>query len=403
MPALLGAVPAGAQAEGGMTGALGSYPGSRDSSGTSWVPDSADMTAIHGMDGEWMTMLHGTLSGVYTHQGGPRGNSDTFNESDLMFMAERSLDQGALALHAMASLEPLDGPQGYPLLFQTGETADGRTPLVDHQHPHNLIMELAASYSRTLGQGSLFIYGGPVGEPALGPPAFIHRFASDENPDAPLTHHWLDATHVTFGVATVGAVWRTWKLELSSFNGREPDENRYSVQMRGFDSTSARLSFNPDEHWALQASTGRLASPEQVEPQVAVRRTTASAIYDLPFESGHWQSILAYGRDAPSAGQATEGWLLDSAFALGEHHVLIARLERVGKDDLEAPGAALSGQTFLIEKASLGYVHYFARVAHLRFGVGALISAHRIPASLDAQYGHDPDGYSVFVRVGLVP
>jgi hypothetical protein len=54
--------------------------------------------------------------------------------------------------------------RGYPLLFQTGETADGRTHLVDRQHPHDFLMELATSYSVPLGRdGSAFAY---VGLPA---------------------------------------------------------------------------------------------------------------------------------------------------------------------------------------------------------------------------------------------
>ena len=264
-----------------MPGLFGPYATQRESSGTSWQPDGSEMDGIHRMAGPWMTMLHGQLQGTYTHQRGPRGGSEAFNESSAMFQARRSLAEGALGLRAMASLEPLMGPRGYPLLFQPGETANGIDPLIDRQHPYNLVLELAASYSRNLGAyGSVFLYGGPVAEPALGPPAFMHRFSSEDNPEAPISHHWLDSTHAAFGVATAGAVWRDWKIEASAFNGREPNQHRYEIQLRSFDSASVRVSFNPGEHWALQASTGRLASPEQLEPATAVRRTTVSAMHD---------------------------------------------------------------------------------------------------------------------------
>jgi hypothetical protein len=33
----------------------------------------------------------------------------------------------------------------------------------------------------------------------------MHR-PSQHDPDAPIGHHWQDSTHITFGVATLGAV-----------------------------------------------------------------------------------------------------------------------------------------------------------------------------------------------------
>ena len=387
-----------------MRGPYGPYQMSRDASGTSWQPDSSAMEDLHTMSGPWMLMLHGNLTGVYTEPDGPRGGSQAFNESILMFMARGAVGADVLSGRAMVSLEPLNGPSGYPLLFQTGETANGRDPLVDRQHPHNFLMELAGSYSATLsGESSLFVYGGPVGEPALGPPAYMHRASSEDNPDAPLTHHFLDSTHVSFGVVTAGAVWRGWNLEVSSFNGREPDQHRYGVQFRAFDSSSIRLSFNPNDNLSLQVSTGRLSSPEQLQPYTPLRRTTASAIYDRPVGSAHWQTTFAWGRDAPRGGRSTDGYLLDSALRLAQGHTLFARFEHVVKDALFAPGDARSGEPFLIRKASVGYVCDFAEYLHLRFGVGGVVSRHAIPASLVPAYGNAPVGYSLFVRARLVP
>lgn len=387
-----------------MAGAYGPYAMFREASGTSWQPDNAPMEGLHEEAGPWTWMAHGNLTGVYTDQSGPRGETQAFNESMLMVMGRRQIGADALSVRLMGSLEPLDGPRGYPLLLQTGETANGTDPLIDRQHPHNLLMELAASYSKTLSDtGSVFIYGGPVGEPALGPPAYMHRASSEDNPDAPLTHHWLDSTHVTFGVVTVGAVWGRWKLEASSFNGREPDEHRYSVQFRALDSYSMRVSYNPADALSFQVSAGRLASPEQLEPDTSVRRTTGSVIYDRPVGSAHWQSTLAWGRNVPSAGRSTDGYLLDSALRLSSGHTVFVRVEHVIKDELFAAGDALYGQAFLIQKASVGYVFDFAERRHLRFGIGGLVSRFSIPANLDYSYGSEPAGYTVFVRARLVP
>jgi len=386
-----------------MQGLYGPYGMTRESSGTSWQPESADMEGLHRMAGPWTTMAAGQLSGIYTHQGGARGGDQAFNESMAMVMARRALDDGAIGLRAMASLEPLMGPRGYPLLFQTGETANGIDPLVDRQHPHNLLLEVAASYSRTLGpNSSLFIYGGPIAEPALGPPAFMHRFSSEDNPEAPISHHWIDSTHVAFGVVTAGAVRGVWKMEASAFNGREPDQHRYGVQFRGFDSGSVRLSFNPNEHWALQASAGRLASPEQLEPSVAVRRTTISAIHDDRLGDAHWQATIAVGRNTPTGRSTTTAAIADATVHFGERRSVFMRYERAEKDELFSAGTEPALPTPAISKLSLGYVVDIVTVGHVAIGLGGVVSAHWIPADLVPAYGERPSSYTLFLRAKLV-
>src|SRR5262249_14655324 len=149
----------------------------------------------------------------------------------------RPLGSGTIGFRAMLSLEPATiGRTGYPLLLQTGETANGRTPLIDRQHPHDLFMELATSYSAPVGPGTGFLYFGLPSEPALGPPTYMHRASGYDDPAAPITHHWLDSTHVTMGVATGGWTWRDVKVEGSIFTGREPDQHRWDIEEPRFDS-----------------------------------------------------------------------------------------------------------------------------------------------------------------------
>ncbi len=404
----IAAVPAGAQqAEVDempmmhMAGLYGSYPMTREGSGTSWQPESSPMDGAQQMSGEWMTMEHGYVDLIYDDQGGPRGDSKTFSTSMLMFMARRALEEGAFGARLMVSADPLMGKDGYPLLFQTGETADGVTPLIDRQHPHDLLMEAALTYSHELGrQASVFVYAGLPGEPALGPNAFMHRLSGMDNPEAPLTHHWLDATHITWGVVTAGYTWAGVKLEASAFNGREPDENRYNIEVRALDSYAVRLSYNPTPEWSLQGSFGRLASPEQLEPEVSLRRTTASVSYNAPV-ARWWQTTLAFGRNDPSSGQASDGWLLESAAAVSAAVTVFARYEHVAKDELFLPGAPLYGRSFTIQKLSLGGVYDFAQLAGVKFGVGGLVSAYAYPATLDASYGAHPGSFMVFMRARL--
>jgi hypothetical protein len=389
-----------------MPGFLGPYDMARESSGTSWQPDSTPIAGVMTMGGEWMTMWHGMIDLIYDDQGGARGDSKTFSSSMLMFMARRALTDGAFGLRLMASADPLMGHYGYPELFQTGETADGVHPLIDRQHPHNLLMEASGTYSRNLsGQSALYLYAAVAGEPALGPPAFMHRFSSEDNPEAPLTHHWLDSTHITYGVVTAGYQWGGAKLEGSAFNGREPDQDRYAVQLRAFDSWSARLSWNPLADLALQVSTGRLASPEQLEANVAVRRTTASASYNHMLRGLQWQTTFAWGRNQPQPGPASNGWLLESALRLANTHTLFARAERVGKDELFTPGQPLYGPTYTINELSLGYIYDFAhwgtQLGPVHAGVGAMATVYRYPVLLDPVYGENPASFLLFLRARL--
>jgi hypothetical protein len=384
-----------------MAGLYGNYAMTRESSGTSWQPDSSPSMGLARMRGPWMLMLDGFADLVYDEQGGPRGAVKTFSTSMLMGMARRELSAGALGLRVMLSGDPLMGREGYPELFQSGETANGVQPLIDRQHPHDLLMEAAASYSIDLSQrSSLFLYGGLPGEPALGPPAFMHRLSSMDNPEAPLTHHWLDSTHVSWGVLTGGYVLGSVKFEASAFNGREPDQNHYTIESGHLDSYAARISWNPGSAWSLQASTGHLVSPEQLQPQINVQRTTASVSYNAPL-GVWWQTTLAFGRNVPSAGAATDGWLLESAALLTQADTVFARYEHVGKDELFLPGAPLYGRTFTINALSVGYIRDFARLMGVRFGVGGEIGSYSYPGVLDASYGERPVSFLLFVRARL--
>lgn len=384
-----------------MSGAFGGYPMAREASGTSWQPDSTPIPGIMSADDGWMTMLHGYLDQVHDHQGGTRGDTEDFSESMLMLMADRSWGQDTLGLRAMLSLDPLMGKDGYPLLLQTGETSDGIHPLVDRQHPHDLFMELSASWSHSFDSShSLYFYGGLPGEPALGPPAFMHRASGMDDPEAPISHHWLDSTHVTYGVLTAGYVYDALKFEVSAFHGREPDQFRYNIETGPLDSASARLSWNPSEDWSMQVSQGYIHSPEELQPQVSQHRSTASVIYNRPLDEGNWASTLAWGRDDDRPGQTLNAFLAESAVTIRATHTIFARLERVQEDELFTGASPLAGDEFGVAKLSMGYIHDWPLTEHLYFGLGGLISFYGMPAAVDSAYDH-PRSYMVFARLKL--
>jgi hypothetical protein len=195
-------------------------------------------------------------------------------------------------------------------------------------------------------------------------------------------------------------VYRDWKLEASAFRGREPDQYRYNIETGAIDSWSARLSLNPTPAWALQVSYGHIHSPEQLDPDIDVNRTTASAIYNHRFAGNEWQTTLAWGRDAPSRGITTNAYLLESALHWRRTHTVFGRLERVDKDELFLPTEPLADEVFRIKKLTLGYVYDFPSQQRYRIGVGGLVSFYALPSDLDPVYGH-PTSYMIFARIKL--
>jgi hypothetical protein len=393
----------------------GPYPMTREASGTAWQPDSAPHDGLHRTAGEWSLMTHAFVMGVYSDQDGPRGDSKAFSENMWMGMANRPLGPGRLGLRAMLSAEPWTiGKEGYPLLLQTGETANGVDPLVDRQHPHDLFMELSGSYSVPVGtDGSVFVYLGLPGEPALGPPAFMHRFSGLENPEAPLSHHWLDSTHITFGVATLGWVRGPLKVEGSLFTGREPDEKRTDIESPKMDSWSTRVSFNPAGNWALQASYGHLNSPEQLDPDTDTDRATVSAIYNRPLADGNWQTTFAWGRNMRDPGTSTDAWLVESAATHGRH-TLFGRAERLENDELFGHGdhgethldghleeTGHAGEVFNVGKVSLGYLYDAIVTDSWKTGVGLVGSVALIPSEIQDDYGDRPVSWMGFLRIRI--
>jgi hypothetical protein len=394
-----------AHSEAAMQGAYGRYPLSRESSGTAWQPDASGHQGLHAMHGDWMLMAHGALSFVHDEQQGRRGGDATFASGMLMGMARRPLGDGTLQFRAMVSPDPLMGARGYPLLLASGETANGVDRLIDRQHPHDFVMELAASASHNLGaKSSVFVYGGLPGEPAFGPPAFMHREAIIESPEAPITHHWLDSTHISMGVLTAGVVVDNAKLELSRFNAREPDQHRWNMQTGALDSTAIRASRNPIPSLALQASWGSFKDPEQLEPGVDQKRWSASALYARDL-SPDWRlaGTIAWGRKtiehhgerlnddayAIEASLKHAGWTF---FGRGE---TTENRELVEASDEHGPA-------YDVGKVSIGAIRDFRIGRKLLIGAGGLFSVNFVPRELGDLYGgRRPTGAMGFVRLKL--
>ena len=381
-------------------------PMTREGSGTSWLPDSSPVYGRMFMFGDNMLMLHGAIFPRYTNVSTRRGDDRIDAPNWIMGMFSHPFGETAqLGVRLMMSLDPLtEGGRGYPLLFQSGETWHDQ-PLHDRQHPHDLFSELSVSYSQKFtGDFSGYVYFGYPGEPALGPPTFMHRISAMDDPDAPIGHHWQDSSHVTFGVATAGLVWSRFggiKIEGSIFTGREPDEDRYDFDRARFDSASGRISWNPTPDLALQFSHGYLKSPEASEPTAKRHRTTASIIYNKVLgDDTNWATTLVWGQNNDTHDGTTQSFLLESDYQRGRD-TFYTRLERVEKSGHELVlGGSDQEKIFPIFAASFGYVHDFTHGDGLDVGVGAQFTVDDRPDDLSRYYGGEVGyGLQVFLRI----
>jgi hypothetical protein len=277
----------------------------------------------------------------------------------------------------------------------------------DRQHPHDLFMELAVEYNRPIGRGvRLQLYGGPAGEPALGPVAYMHRLSAAPNALAPITHHWFDSTHITYGVATAGLYSMKWKVEGSAFNGREPDEDRTDMDYAAMDSWSGRVWFMPTAQWALQVSAGHLneaESGESGDPRVDVDRVTASATYHrTTLEDTIWAATVGWGRNAEPQEAATNALLLESSMTLQNRDSFYGRFEWAEKSGHDL--AVAEHGVFNVSKLQGGYTRYLPAWHGWTPGVGGAASAGIVPLSLKPAYGSRVNaGFSVYFTLRPAP
>ena len=382
-------------------------PMSRDGSGTSWVPDASNMYMLMKMSGKTTLMLHGNIFLRYTKQDlfnkGNRGDDKFDAPNWFMGMLSRPVGKkGLFSASAMISLDGLtEGGNGYPLLFQSGETWKGQK-LVDRQHPHDLFSALTIGYSYAVNKNTdVYGYIGYPGEPALGPPVFMHRNSAMNNPDAPLSHHWQDATHITFGVATLGFRYKIFKIEGSVFTGREPDEDRYGLDKARFDSYSYRVSLNPNENWALQFSQGFLNNPETSEPNVDITRTTASILYSKHFPGlkAHLDGTLVWGLNSPDGSKDENSLLLEGNLQFDKSAVY-TRYEFVQKSGEELDLFDEFGdRRFNINAVSVGYNYTLLPGQSFDLSAGTKATLNISDKMLQNLYGKTPIGCQIYLRL----
>jgi hypothetical protein len=269
----------------------------------------------------------------------------------------------------------------------------------------------------------------------------MHRPSGEENPVAPISHHFLDATHVTHGVLTGGVRSQLLQAEASWFRGREPDTDRWIPDAPALDSWAVRLTLTPWRSVALQGSFAALAQPERLHPAIDMYRSTLSVMHRAAFGSGVVTSTtLAWGRNTrprttmtiaeararlsgpllqhylgvaqlpPGAEDSllllfdkrTQSALLVESALEWRGATLFWRYERARKDELFPPPDLRHSTPYWVEKLELGVAGELVTAAGVRMGVGLTASAHWVPGELASAYGGAaPKSYMLFTRIGL--
>jgi hypothetical protein len=302
----------------------------------------------------------------------------------------------------MLSLDPIFGGNGYPLLFQTGESYNGE-PLIDRQHPHDLFSELSVAYTQSFTKDfDAFIYFGYPGEPALGPVAFMHRPSSLNIPDATLGHHWSDATHITFGVATLGFRYKIFKLDGSVFTGREPDEHRYGFDKPKFDSYSYRLTMNPCRTLSMQVSHGFIKSPEALKPEEDINRTTASIVHSLALrgENHYLTSAFVWGYNDAGENHKENSFTLESNLQL-DRLAIYGRYENIEKsaEELALEDLFEDDKLFKVNAITVGLNYTILRQLKTNFALGAQSTLYSYASNLNPIYGKNPMSAEIYLRI----
>ena len=379
---------------------------SHTSSGTSAQPDSTPAPMLMTRRGGWMLMFHANAFVADIQQTSARGGDKFFSTNWFMPMAQRELGKGVFTARIMLSLEPATVTnERYPLLFQQGETAYGR-PIADAQHPHNLFMEIAAIYDWRIAEHTLIsFYAAPVGDPAIGPPAFPHRASATENPVATLGHHQEDSTHIASDVVTGGLTYKSLRIEASGFHGREPGEHRWGISQGAMDSWSLRTTFQPGTNWSGQYSYARITSPEALFPNEDQERMTASAMYNRPLNDGNWASALVWGRTRSLEDNAIfNSYLFESTVRFRQRNYVWTRIESAERSNELIVGESFLPPGFLeepvghVQAYTLGYSRDIDIVPHLASALGAQFTAYRVPSDLTPIYGSHPLGVVMFLR-----
>ena len=379
---------------------------SRDASGTAWQPDASPLNAVHFMSDDWMFMVHGLVFAGWDDQSSTRRGNNLFMSTNWgMLMAQRELAGGELTLRRCCRSSPRRSDAAAircccraarRWAASRCTTASIRTTL------HGARRALPPRAQRRRRRRAL-------------PRARRASRRSVRPASRTGARRWAIRSRRS---ATTGRTRRTsasaWsraacsrgfgKLEASWFNGREPDANRWDLDLREprlvLRSGSPRIR---PTNWSLQISGGRLHSPEQ--PRARGRSDSSDRLGDLRPRRLRRRQLgddrglrreLAAGRAADLRSAAR----VEPRARRAPHAV---RARRVRAQDRARPGRSASRATdnrYGTAQTTLGYLYDFAPVWSVVPGLGAAFTVDYLGHDLERFYGERVGyGFMVFARL----
>ena len=371
------------------------------SAGAQTAPAGAEPVHVHGTStaDAWQWRVETNIFAGYNRQARKFTDFDAWESQNwLMATAARTTGAWTTTVIAGGTLEPFTlADLGSPQVFQTGETF-GDAPLIDYQHPHDLAMHLGADTARAVGRARLTVGAALVGGPPIGPQPFMHRVSAIENPQVPLSHHQLDATHITHGVVRARLEAGGVGLEAATFRGQEPDEQRTDLDLGRLDSQAVRVGYLRGA-WDAQVSIAWLTRPERLSTYDAERRT-ASLAYTRTRGARTFAATVAAGQNREAHGNL-EAYLAEAMFRPSPAWAAYTRVEWLDKDILDAGfhpvGVGHTHRQSRVGALTIGGVKDVASGPFGRLGLGADVTTYRVPANLRESYGR-PFSMHVFVR-----
>ena len=326
-------------------------------------------------------------------------SSDVESQNWLMGAGERRVGRELFRLHSMLSFEPFTiQALGSPQVFQTGETYQ-EAPLIDYQHPHDLVMDLGADWTRPVPRGRM-LHRALRRRRAGARACRFHAPRQCRGQSDGAARASPDGRHAyqprgrdrrrSAGRADARRLMVSWRRAR-----REPD--RGGVR-------PPRLGTRDGCRGSTTAGTPRsvpahLTTPEWVEPFSDVTRLTASVAFTRP--DGRLATLLSWGQNREIHGNL-DAYLFEATVRPYSRHSWYTREELVTKDILNPGGRHPRGFTHFHELSRVasftgGYEFKLGESKMGRFGLGGDVTVYHVAENLLDNYGA-PASFHVFLH-----
>lgn len=366
-------------------------PASSCPSGRQWDPSMS--MCMPGKDSSKAAlMFHLNQFMVYSSTSGPRGQSRLTGPGMWMLMYDNDLSStNHLQIDVMGSPEQLTvGDKGTPQLLQTEN--------IDAMHAHDTIMAFEFRDVVALGgddkQQLTFLFA-PRGEAAIGPVPFMHRESAEGNPDAPLGHGLQDGFHDASTVFGVEYQFARTTFEATGFSGQDIS---WPVPLHSPDSYGLRVNQGIDDHLSVGASYADALLPNDAGGLEHNRFISAWLTTSHVIDGNTLKSSFIWGQGRAGHDAALNSFLAEAVYQRGKN-ALYGRAEIL--QITPAQLAITHGPTDAkwVEALTIGYERTLLEKDDVSLHAGGSYTQDFVPAQFRPEYGSDPRGLKVYLRL----